>query len=87
MEVSKSCGVLLAPLEVPACKCRYLCNVGEGFQRFATQHQVNFKYLADILLTRVSSDAAGGLPGEGMHALPHMHACAWHSTLIRLTQV
>ena len=48
-----------------SCKCRYLFNVGEGFQRFATQHQVNFKYLTDVLLTRNSSDAAGGLPGKG----------------------
>ena len=58
--------------------CRYLFNVGEGFQRFATQHQVNFKYLADILLTRISSDAAGGLPGEGDPSLPSVHARMAH---------
>ena len=42
---------------------RYLFNVGEGFQRFAMQHQISFKHMSDILLTRNSSDAAGGLPG------------------------
>ena len=51
-------------------KCRYLFNVGEGFQRFAMQHQVKLNRLTDILLTRNGSAAAGGLPGAGGPALP-----------------
>ena len=50
-------------------KCRYLFNVGEGFQRFAMQHQIKLNRLTDILLTRNGSEAAGGLPGAGRSAL------------------
>ena len=50
-------------------ECRYLFNVGEGFQRFAMQHQVKLNRLTDILLTRNGSEAAGGLPGAGSPAL------------------
>lgn len=42
---------------------RYLFNAGEGFQRFAVQHQVKLNRMTDVLLTRTSTDAAGGLPG------------------------
>ncbi|BDA45073.1 probable zinc phosphodiesterase ELAC protein 2 [Coccomyxa sp. Obi] len=44
-------------------KQRYLFNAGEGFQRFAVQHQVKLNRMTDVLLTRTSTDAAGGLPG------------------------
>ncbi len=37
--------------------------MGEGFQRFAMQHQIKLNRLTDILLTRNGSEAAGGLPG------------------------
>jgi hypothetical protein len=43
--------------------CRYLFNAGEGFQRFAMQHQIKLNRMTDVLLTRTSTDAAGGLPG------------------------
>ncbi|KAK9908066.1 hypothetical protein WJX75_002371 [Coccomyxa subellipsoidea] len=44
-------------------KQRYLFNAGEGFQRFAMQHQIKLNRMTDVLLTRTSTDAAGGLPG------------------------
>ena len=42
---------------------RILFNAGEGFQRYATEHGHRLARVSDILLTRVTPDAAGGLPG------------------------
>lgn len=42
---------------------RYVFNVGEGFQRYCFQHGVKLSRLSDIFLTRMSTEAAGGLPG------------------------
>jgi ribonuclease Z len=49
--------------------CRYLFNAGEGFQRFCVQHQIKLNKLGDVLLTRLSTDASGGLPGV-LHSTP-----------------
>jgi ribonuclease Z len=38
-------------------------NAGEGFQRFCVQHQIKLNRISDLLLTRLSTDACGGLPG------------------------
>ncbi len=51
---------------------RYLFNAGEGFQRFAVQHQIKLNRMTDVLLTRISTDAAGGLPGTLPHCVPPM---------------
>ena len=48
----------------PADACRYLFNAGEGFQRFCVQHQVKLNRLTDLLFTRLTTDASGGLPGK-----------------------
>ncbi|KAK9821939.1 hypothetical protein WJX81_005595 [Elliptochloris bilobata] len=42
---------------------RYLFNAGEGFQRYANEHGVKLNRLSGVLMTRVSTDASGGLPG------------------------
>ena len=42
---------------------RYLFNAGEGFQRYANEYGVKLNKLSGVLLTRVSTDASGGLPG------------------------
>ncbi len=42
---------------------RYVFNAGEGFQRFCVQHQIKLNRISDLLLTRLSTDACGGLPG------------------------
>ncbi|KAK9811324.1 hypothetical protein WJX72_001848 [[Myrmecia] bisecta] len=42
---------------------RYLFNVGEGFQRFCVEHKIKLAKASAILMTRVSTEAAGGLPG------------------------
>lgn len=42
---------------------RILFNAGEGFQRYATEHGHRLARVSDLLLTRVTPDAAGGLPG------------------------
>ena len=43
---------------------RFLFNVGEGFQRFCVQHRVKLAKTSGIFVTRTSTEAAGGLPGE-----------------------
>jgi len=42
---------------------RYIFNVGEGFQRYCFQHRLKLGKINDIFLTRMSTEAAGGLPG------------------------
>lgn len=43
---------------------RYLFNAGEGFQRFCLEHKVRMSRLSSCLLTRLTPDASGGLPGK-----------------------
>ena len=42
---------------------RYLFNAGEGFQRYCVEHRVKLAKLNGILMTRVTTEASGGLPG------------------------
>jgi ribonuclease Z len=42
---------------------RYLINVGEGTQRFSTEHKIRLSKVHEIFLTRVSAATVGGLPG------------------------
>lgn len=42
---------------------RYLFNVGEGFQRFCVDHKVKLSKVGTVLMTRVTTEASGGLPG------------------------
>ncbi|KAH7618880.1 putative tRNAse Z TRZ4, mitochondrial [Nannochloris sp. 'desiccata'] len=42
---------------------RYLFNVGEGFQRFCVEHRVKLAKINNVLTTRVTTEATGGLPG------------------------
>lgn len=42
---------------------RYLFNVAEGFQRFCTDHKVKLAKVGNVLMTRVTTEASGGLPG------------------------
>eukprot|EP00884_Botryococcus_braunii_P017401 jgi/Botrbrau1/4344/Bobra.0232s0033.1 len=42
---------------------RYVFNAGEGFQRFAVEHKIKLNRLSRILVTRLTTDATGGLPG------------------------
>ena len=42
---------------------RLLFNSGEGLQRYAIEHSVKLAKLSDVLLTRLTPDASGGLPG------------------------
>lgn len=42
---------------------RYVFNVGEGFQRYCFNHRLKFGRLCDVFLTRMSTEAAGGIPG------------------------
>ncbi|KAH9301436.1 hypothetical protein KI387_013019 [Taxus chinensis] len=42
---------------------RFIFNVGEGMQRFFTEHKLKISRLDHIFLTRVCSETAGGLPG------------------------
>ena len=42
---------------------RFLFNVPEGFQRYATQHKVKLTKISHAFLTRTSMETAGGLPG------------------------
>lgn len=42
---------------------RYVFNVGEGFQRYCFQHRLKLGKLNDVFLTRMSTEAAGGVPG------------------------
>lgn len=42
---------------------RYLFNVGEGFQRFCVDHRVKLAKMESVLMTRVTTEASGGLPG------------------------
>eukprot|EP00976_Prorocentrum_cordatum_P098224 1191311-Prorocentrum_minimum.AAC.3 len=44
-------------------QCRMIFNVGEGLQRYCVQHQVKLSKVEDIFLTRITTQAAGGLPG------------------------
>ena len=57
------------PVSHPSTVRRYVFNVGEGFQRFCVEHKVKLTKLTGILLTRTTSHAAGGLPGD-----PSIHA-------------
>ena len=43
---------------------RFLFNVGEGFQRFCVQHRIKLAKTSGIFVTRTTTEAAGGLPGE-----------------------
>ena len=49
------------------CVRRYLFNAGEGFQRFCVQHKLKLNRMTDILATRASLDALGGVPGQPCH--------------------
>lgn len=42
---------------------RFIFNVGEGFQRYCCQNRIKLGKVKDYFLTRLSSDAYGGLPG------------------------
>eukprot|EP00210_Caulerpa_lentillifera_P001052 g1015.t1 len=42
---------------------RYVFNIGEGFQRYCFQHRLKWGKLCDVFLTRMSTEAAGGVPG------------------------
>ena len=42
---------------------RLLFNSGEGLQRYAIEHGLKLAKLSDVLLTRLTPDASGGLPG------------------------
>ena len=42
---------------------RYVFNVGEGFQRYCYQHRLKLGKLSDVFLTRMTTEAAGGVPG------------------------
>ncbi|DBB10539.1 TPA: hypothetical protein ACH3X3_002076 [Trebouxia sp. C0006] len=42
---------------------RYIFNAGEGFQRFCVQHKLKLNRMPNILVTRASLDAVGGIPG------------------------
>jgi ribonuclease Z len=42
---------------------RYLFNVGEGFQRFCVEHKIKLTKINNVLTTRVTTEATGGLPG------------------------
>lgn len=42
---------------------RYVFNAGEGFQRYAVEHKIKLNRLSRILVTRLTTDATGGLPG------------------------
>ena len=42
---------------------RYIFNAGEGFQRFCVEHGIKMAKLSGVLLTRMSTEAAGGLAG------------------------
>lgn len=44
---------------------RYLFNAGEGFQRFCVEHKLKLGRISAVLLTRTTTEASGGLPGEG----------------------
>ncbi len=44
--------------------CRYIFNAGEGFQRFCVQHKLKLNRMPNILVTRASLDAVGGIPGN-----------------------
>ena len=44
--------------------CRYIFNAGEGFQRFCVQHKLKLNRMPNILVTRASLDAVGGIPGD-----------------------
>lgn len=43
---------------------RYVFNAGEGFQRFTVEHKIKLNRLSRILVSRLTSDATGGLPGS-----------------------
>ena len=45
---------------------RYLFNVGEGFQRFCVDHKVKLAKVGTVLMTRVTTEASGGLPGVSL---------------------
>ena len=42
---------------------RYLFNAGEGFQRFCVEHKIKMNRVSSCLVTRLTGDATGGLPG------------------------
>jgi ribonuclease Z len=44
-------------------RVRYLFNVGEGVQRYCTEHKVRLRKVREIFLTRLSPRTVGGLPG------------------------
>lgn len=44
-------------------KQRFIFNAGEGLQRFCTEHKIKLSKIDHILLSRVCSETAGGLPG------------------------
>jgi len=54
--------------------CRYLFNAGEGFQRFCVEHKVKMNRVSSCLLTRLTGDASGGLPGR-LPYWPHQYCC------------
>ncbi|PIA44311.1 hypothetical protein AQUCO_01700130v1 [Aquilegia coerulea] len=44
-------------------KQRFIFNAGEGLQRYCTEHGIKLAKIDHILLSRVCSETAGGLPG------------------------
>lgn len=42
---------------------RYVFNAGEGFQRFTVEYKIKLNRLSRILVSRLTTDATGGLPG------------------------
>ena len=45
---------------------RYLFNAGEGFQRFCVEHKIKMNRVSSCLVTRLTGDATGGLPGTSL---------------------
>ena len=46
--------------------CRYLFNAGEGFQRYCVEHRHRLVRMKQVLATRASHTALGGLPGANL---------------------
>jgi ribonuclease Z len=42
---------------------KFLFNVGEGSQRFCTEHKIRLSKLKHIFLSHLNTDTVGGLPG------------------------
>ena len=66
--VGSDSGVIVPSVLLFFDRQRYLFNVGEGFQRFCTDHKVKLSKVGHVLMTRVTTEASGGLPGARRYA-------------------